>query len=1617
MTQKPIAATSQPTKPSWRSPSGRTKAEGKLWSKQNAQSTSVLSRGTKLFASFTALLALTVFYILFLFRGDLRPTVLIFPIADYAYPWAPNGWAIEDANYLVSQAKESAKFYAVKAEDRQDRSWEDWLDAHLKQPNFIAGGPGNSIIFPKYQSLIVYISGHIDTNEMDEPCLLVPLSGTTRKSESLSGPWYAADAVPLKQVLQKICKGMNDRKRNWWSRQPHRKLVVLDIGKLPTRLQIGAASEALNERIRKVVESLDEPELAVMVSCNSGQRSWTLPERGGSNFGLHFARALAGAADPKGTGRINLEQLVKYLEKHVDDTAQSQRLESQIPVCYRGADGKGANEKAQNFEIVIAGNNRFSSPPIGLNRSDFKLADRMADAWDRYSNWQPRMVAIDPWIASEVLARLSNAESLLLSGPSYDTSLKVELETIDSLLGKTVPNWPAEVIVGQSKVLKQDLTIKEIANENHEKILSWLNQTTQADGKVMTEPPKLVRQSAIAFAWSWIVQRRDKGTELLVEGWQRAVAMVEQASEIPSSSLPSRDVVLFEAMIASVRGAIDQNNAVVTRMVKGIPRFLDAHQKLVDLNNPKDPRLWRWLDSQFALHHSFFEALDNWLLATSEGLQRSELLLSELLGAADKESQLEIAKSQKRALESAWQYHDELAMLLPSLNSIAEHESQLIGDSKIASSEPSKLFKLRAILAQPKVDEQGLMLIKEVEDSLRTLKEKHFASAQRLAAEQSTIDPKSRRNISLWLQQSVDLQGVPSTRTIIRKKLVKYFDDPTTLTNASDKRPDQPTQEVTGSTNGTLAPNVETVFADMWWREATNWHSGNKTTDMQSKPNRNKAIFRKQSWDEIAQLSDRVKAVADNLNSDSKQSEARNETLDLAWSSRLMAPFLVRSAGVCPTRHHWAIASQLALITQAKEAMDDFWILPSQAGISSVPEYYSVLAENYLRVAESIPGPLGAVGLANTALTKKCRIDLEERRTASRSWEGVIWSGLPTKPITEPILNPEFQTTNIDAGTILSGSQLKSPTLVSNRPQSVRIDTSQPRNSSIPPLQAFLRGRTSEGTLNIAKLSAVPQLEWNIEQRDTKVRLSSVVSPRQILFVLDCSDSFDELEHEKAKETLLSILDRLPEDDTEVGLLVFGHASRWKLQDGTPEFAVDVAAKLGISTAGRTPENDIDLLVGIKKLSEQTKNEFQSKCSALRKFGFTPLHASIDRGREILTKAKRADFIQHLVVITDGGDNVYTDNKGRSVDNTRQARRYPFGKGPSTIASELSQSSIKRHCIKYAYQSSAGTIDSIQQLFGANEAYDANNSDQLKRALSKILNLRTFTVGIDNKVEPKEFGETFGARLSRPSKLEIKVAESSARQEVLARGGEYFDIRFDPVLTIFRYAPLDEKQFGASVVPQDKSEPQSRVVVLAGDRQGLTRFVRIGVEPVLDTLPPRRPARMWAEMRIVTDENGPERIVTLSDFQWESEKSSPVFRVPIKQGRIKEIRVWFSFQEGHPEKLFLSNWRSRENRALADRMPEPEKSPDKTAPWSVTLKPPSKDRIRWSISPQVSSNTSAKRVDLKRIVYSLGAESIQAYTFTEQPSDVEVSFEKMPDVDRPNTDGWLTTDWLKVDSQ
>ncbi len=1618
MNQMQLAASSQSSKPSWRSAKGVSKPEGKLWSTERSPRPAGFSRGFKLFASFTVLLALAAFYVVFLFRGDLRPTVLIFPISEYAYPWTPNGWAMEDANYLVSEANESSKFYAVKAQDRQDRSWEEWLDAHLNQPNFIAGGPGSAIIFPKYQSLIVYLSGHMDTDATGAPCLLVPRGGSSQKSVSLDAPWFGVDPVPLKQVLEKLCKGMNARKRNWWSSQTHRKLIVLDIGKLPPRLQIGETSSQLHDEIRKVVESLNEPHLAVLLSCGPRQRAWTLPERGGSIFGLHFARALSGAADPKGSGRIHLQQMESYLTKHVDETAKAQRMESQTPVCYRGAVAKESNEKASNFEIAFSSARRFSSPPIASNRSDFHLRDRVDDAWNRYSKWQARMVGLDPWATNEVLSRLSIAESLLIAGPALDATLKRELDVIESLLSHSVPPWPQEGVGGQSKVLQHDLSIAEILPADREKIVAWLEQTTQADGKMLTEPPVLNPRLAIAYAWHWVVSPRGSTRDLSVEQWQRVAALMERASASSENSIPSRDSLLMESIVQAVRDALGQSNPLVSRMIKAIPRLLDAHRKLEELNHVADPRMWQWMEGQRGLHQVFFEALDHWLLATGDGLQRSEARLTELLGSASEESKLILAKEYKRALESGWQLQDELSLLLPTMHWIADHEPYLVPDKERIDSDLTKFFQLHSCLTQPKVDSQAVTVIKEVDSMAQTLRGKLFASAQRLAGEQSTIDPKSRRDISLWLQQAVDMGGSPSTRSILRKKLLRVLEEPTALTNASDQLPSDTSQEASNGAQGTATINISkssSRMAEAWWRETQRALSDSNPNTGVDAPDRSALVQRKRIAQATSLSSERVKSAVAQLNTDSKQAQARNDVIAIAWSSRLLAPFSVSSNSACPTRYHWAIAYQLERISHANQALDDFWTVPARSSASPESEYFSVLAGNYLRLAESVPTQTKADGLAYASLTKQCRADLENAQSLSRSWESKIWSNLPTKPIAETFLNPEFCTPGIEAGTIVFGSQIKSPAMVSDRKQTIRIETTLSGSSSLPPLRAFLRGRISDGFLNIAKQNSIPQLEWNLEQRDTRVRVTSVVSPRQILFVLDCSDSFDEQEHERSKESLLAILDRLPEEDTEVGLLVFGHIARWKLQDGTCDFAEDVASKLGVSLAGRTPENDIDLLVGMKKLNDQTKSEFQSKCASLKKFGFTPLYASIDRGREVLIKAKRADFSQHLVIVTDGGDNVYTDSKGNSIDNSPIARRYPFQKPPSTLASELSQAGIKGHCIKYAFRASVGTVDSLPRLFEPSSIYDASNKDQLRLALGKILGLRSFSVAVDDKREERGFGETLGLRLNRPSQIEIKVVGSSASQNVVARGGEYFDVRFDPALNAFRYAPVDEKQFATSLVPKDKSDQQSRVSVLTGDRQGLTRLVRIGIAPVIDSRPPVRPARVWAELKMAADETVPDRIVTVSDVQWESEKRSPVFRIPMQQGRIKEIRIWFSFQEGNPNKLFLSNWLSQENKALADRMSPPEKSPDATVPWSVTIKPPSKDRIRWSIAPQTAN--SSKAIDLKRIAYKLGLEPSQTYTFNEQPSDIVLSYESMPEVDRPNTDGWLTTDWMTVDPQ
>lgn len=1529
--------------------------------------------------------------------------------------------------FLESAGKESQKFTTIIAENRQDQPWSDWIKNHLSKSNFVAGGPGSAIIFPQYQSIAVYLSGHVDVDSTGAPCLLFPVNASSIQSDHDDDAWYGVEPVPLIEVLKTLTVGMDSRKKNWWSREPHRKLIVLDLGKQSLRLQMGAPSETLHNSIDKVVKSLSDPNLAVIVSHGPNERAWTLPERGGSNFGLHFANGLSGAAnEPSGTGRdrVTLKELVKYLEIKVDETAKSRLGVSQNPICFFG------DSKEKSFEIAFAGSKSSKKPPTTGVSLSLDRSEQIDHAWNGFAEWRKSMVSLDPWVVSEIRNRLANLESLLVAGPSYTDQLDSELEAVNQILRSVEPvAWPV-LVDGQTRVMELEEGFKSIEKELREKVIEWLDQKPLADGKPLTEPPVLDRQSAFASIWHWVEPQR----ELLPSGWLRAMELLNQSTTTKDSlASMTRDVLLFESLKDGIQRSIDEHgdkHDSTARMISSIPMFLKTHKELAKLNQIQDPRLCLWLDAQQGIHSKFFDALDQWLLANDSGLGQCEDLLKELLSSPTKTPLIEVAEDQKRNLELAWMLHDDQAMLLPNLEWIMRHDPWLMKDVPNRSDElqnlANELIKLHNDLVQ--APPQGTLIgndrfktVIDIQNRSKAFQKRVMRSAEELAVKEVSIEPESRRNMTLWLQQPIDLPG--NSRNVIRNNLVKHLS-----VESLDAPPTSDTLAKNSSENTAAKSNPNQAahsneFDTGWWQAMSIERSASDSVDDSLRElegqGRNAALNRKRTFSIQSSLASGIaSSVSKFTKASGKPSEARNEAWRIAWSSRLLAPYIVqaRSKLVCGTRHHWAIASQLSMLALTKQTLDDFWVQPKPSNNPNAKEFYAVLANNFLSQSEDFTRSTKAIeaGLTSNALTKSFENTFKDKDSASRTWQKTIWSSIPSAPVEQPTLTLSFNTPAIDAGTILSGNFTDAPLLISRKKPAppVRVDIAKLNSAS--PMRAFLRGRTSERTIERSGVTVEPESRLSLNQpRDAKVRVRSQVNPRQILFVLDCSASFDQEDHNQAKTTLLKMLSELPEDSTEVGLMVFGHSSQWTAADGK------VSQKGDRLDPNRTPENDIDLVVNIQPLTK-AKGEFEKQLDLVNPHGFTPLFRSIDRGREELLKAKsdKLGFEQHLVVITDGADNVYTDKEGISVSDVASARRFRFTKSPSSINSELLSSKTKLHIIKFKFSSPISNTANFAQLVDPQFIYDAENSDSLKQAFESILGIRNFSISKEGSrlAEIRIGNTTPGIPVDPMTKLQIQVGNEREKAEVEARGGDFFDINYDPVNKAFRFIQLDEKISDQSEITDTNGDGKStwRVSVLPQESLGLRKFSRFSIQPGSDDdrIPPKKPAKIWVELKLAPKGSSTRRNVFLSTVQWESYRQAPVFRIPIEQAEVKEARVWISFTDTRSDSVYWNSWQAKDNVLARSYMADPEVLRIGNQ-WGIKFTPKTSDRIRMVVS--AVSSVQGKPPTLQSLVYTFGLTPTQTYLFNEEPTDLKITYEAMPDEDRPNGNGWMTTKWLKID--
>lgn len=299
--------------------------------------------------------------------------------------WDPNAFSKEDLENFTSSMKvtgsniELVAGQGIVAGNQPDKPWIDLSEVAFTSAvtKYLdsANGPGG----PRPGGWIFYFSCHGVTNFDGVPYLVA------KNSQALS-PNDAVDEgklVPLESILQAI----SDHPKVQKSPKAF-KLLVFDMGRMESQWSANRLyndfPSAVENLVQKLPQNIELSNTFLLLSNSDGQKAWTNPKEGGTNFGLFFGRGLMGEANQMPSSvvdaKVSLAELDAYLQKNVNEWAIQHRNSYQVPLLIP-IDQK---TDAKQIQLMHVGQAKFQvSPnsPGGSNKSD---QETLADLWDAF---------------------------------------------------------------------------------------------------------------------------------------------------------------------------------------------------------------------------------------------------------------------------------------------------------------------------------------------------------------------------------------------------------------------------------------------------------------------------------------------------------------------------------------------------------------------------------------------------------------------------------------------------------------------------------------------------------------------------------------------------------------------------------------------------------------------------------------------------------------------------------------------------------------------------------------------------------------------------------------------------------------------------------------------------------------------------------------------------------------------------------------------------------------------------------------------------------------------------------------------------------------------------------
>lgn len=1458
----------------------------------------------------SAALALVVWLIAMLV-GMRRPVPLVGGVVACVHPLGPLALAEEDRDLLQG---------LWRGDRLLDRGTARFIDitenlAGVGRDDFIAacgsavaeqtpGGPERFVI--------VYLTGIGAVDRAGKPCLIPGRS---------AGATIAADEawVRVEDLLDEIA-----------DRRPRRAslLVVLDACRPAHAAALGVFDGSFAAALEPAVRSAAHERLWVLACAGPGEVANAWPEDGGSLFASAFVDAIEGMADADRDGRVELQELERYLAAEVGRRARGGHGVRQQPFITAGK-GDGKANPGVSWAVRTKPADRGDG-----ERVPFEGTEWLATRWTRAEQLRERAVAERPaeWAAYETL--LLRAERLRGAGRGYDREskeIRVRVEEAERQLqrplidGDSLPGVRLAGLAGPPAAPADDAWIDGLR--------AWKESVSggsapEAAGAAW--PPcrdQAEWRGRVEAAWDAVVTLIGSGVSIDREAWRRwdklvgappaADAVVpfevhaarlllgglgESGWKSPTvSPLVSRVAILAgqaaeAALPLDVRADAFVSRAVPIRDADGGRR--SAFDLLVAGDEARSSEAARTAAGRYGQAATAGRiASDAWRFLDTARAELPWLALWSADpppgGRADGIDwrQLDQALDRLQATLLAGEAGD-ASVIQSALGAADELHGRLRGDYDDAcerldraAENAATLAELRAVLAVPLVDgDPRMRLIARVDRIVETERSRAGEAGSSASRQSSPADGRPREPAAGWVEWGggqlihpyVAAMGVGDGRGTRPPSSPAEF---ATVVGTWGQSIRAAADQAVSSADGVSGVELATAAAASRRRALLSTAS---TLDVEAwdKPVRTQLG---REWH--ARLVRTAAAMLDDLYADMEPGRP-------PWFAAAARACLDRAGD----RGDATAFDQTRRRLEALEGMSGAW-----ARLEASPDRIDASAAGKVRTTVAIAEPVAAAplepGEAAMWLTDGGReepLQIVAVGGSSRS---------PQRRLPLPVARPGGD----------------------GRPRAIewRVDTDPvglsriaDRTGSTMQLVAWFRGHRLLHDIPVGGASGAPVLVWNRPApQPPRVTVRGGDERRgYVSFIFDCSGSMREpapngrKRFDVGRETLDEVLQAMAKAGTwDASLWLYGHRTKWikvssnpdRFQAGLSEFGSkerDAKAAAG-EPFSLQPGMDVQRVLGMQTLGPGQAREVIGLLSRLAPAGETPLYLAL---REALSDDAPAnpDAAWRVVLITDGVNDqtdvspLTTERDVRetlaAVNRTRAAKVHV-----DIVAFDLRAQDAKKNELATLARSSGGQF------------VEAADSAALLDALRKSLGLKRWKAsGAESFAESAELGAALDLPLVRgaaavPYRVALEGAAAAA--EVAVHGGEGLELAVSAggrALEHQRYKGGTEQPISDRAEHlDDPADSQARWFVAAHlpRREGQGMRFPVSVQNDDETKFSPRPVEWWAEVEPVGVPGEPYVFV---DPDFETGRPVPVVDLLVpgwpREAKEAAIRVWFS---------------------------------------------------------------------------------------------------------------------------